>query len=285
MDDGQCRRDEGQRRRDDRSRYRHEVGRQAHEVQLTERCQEHRKDRELCPDRDTQQRRQPPRHTCRESIPDHRREQQHAGGRGRREHEAERAGEAGIEQDQQQHGHRQRVPSITDVTPGGRQEEHERHRTRSQDARLEAREEREPGHDAGDRHAPHRCGQAEQSDHRHDPADDDRDVRTGDRRQVGQARGLHGGQVGGRQQPRVPGHEADEQTSRPLIEVTGGGLPHPGPEPLRTTGRAAAGPEHLVSIQVEEDTSMLLGEPGPVALSGEWARARRGPPSVAERGR
>ncbi len=127
VDDRQSRRDEGDRRRHDRRRHRHQVGREADEVEFAEGGQQHREHGELGSDRHPDQRRDPPRHARRQAIPDHRGQQQHAGGGGRGEHQADRAGQAGIEQDQQQHGHRQGVPGIADVAPGPRQEQHQDH--------------------------------------------------------------------------------------------------------------------------------------------------------------
>lgn len=284
VDDRQDRRDEGQRCRHDRRRYRHEVGGQAHEVELAEGGQEHGEHGELRADRDPDQRRHPPRHAIRHAVADHRGEQQHAGGRARGEDQAEGGGQAGIEQDQQQHGHRQGMTSVADLTPGAGQEEHQGHGARTQHARLEAREEGEPGHHHADRQPPRRGRQAEQPDNRQHPTDDDRHVRAGDGRQMRQARGLHGGAVRSGQQPRVPGHETDEESSRPLVEVAGGSPSHARPEPLRAPGGGTAGPEQLPRVEVEEHARVLLGEPGAVAPIGQRPCARRGPPPIAERG-
>jgi len=285
MDQGQHRPGEGQHGRDRSGRHRHDVGRDGRHRDLTERGEQQGNDRHLRADRDGDDVGQSSRQT-RETLPDERRDDEHPGRCGRGEQEPERPSETGIDQHQQQDGAGQCVTCISGDAARSDQQDQQRHAAGAQHAGLEPGEEGEPDHGERDRATtPHRR-EPQHRDDEQDAPDEDRDVRTGDRGQVGQSRGTHGLGIVVGQQACVAGHEANQQSTGAVRQVSGGCGPDPLADMFAGCGEVAGIAPRVPRHDVQKDRGVLAGKPASVAAIRERAgRDACIPPAPERRGR
>jgi hypothetical protein len=260
--------DEGQHGGDGSRRDGHQVRRDGSDRQLTEAHEEHRHDRDLGTDRDGGELSRPSREPRRQVGADTRgRHQYPRGGRGRQQ-QPEGSGQQRVDQHEHEHRAGERMTRIARDAPHRRREQQQGHRPRALHAGLEPRHEREPRHHQQDRDPTSSRADPGEREEPHDPTHHDRDVAPRHRREVREARHLHGLAVLRREQPRVAGHEPDQQATGPFVELAGGDVADPRPHVLARPGEASRRRDRLPGDDVQHDARVLPSQPPAVPAVG-----------------
>jgi hypothetical protein len=260
------------------------VGRDRGQRDLTEGEHEQGHDRQLRSDGDPRDLRQAPWEPV-EAVPHERCEDEHARRGARREQQSQGPGQHRVDEHEDQHRARERVPRVPWDAPGTGEEHDRPHRRGAQDGRLEAGEEGER-HEGGEQRPPPTSGaDPQQTTATDDPGRQDRRVRARHRGQVGQPRRLHGVGLVVRQPPGVAGHEPGEEPAHLVGQAGGRGHAHPFTRVLTGAGERPRSAQAFPPVRVQDDGGVLPGEPPAVAPLGD--RPRRGSrlPPLPERRR
>ena len=261
----------------------HDVRDDGHEADLAREGRDHRRAHQLGGEWDGDRLRGPPGHPDPELVAEHRRQEQDAGRRQHRQHEAERQRQPGVDQQQRQRGHAERPDPLAPAVDAHPDQGHRAHRGGADDTRLGAGHEHEPDDTQRAHHQqsagpdPGPPGQHQQR------TDDEREVRAGHRRQVGQSAGPEVLDNRRRHLPVVPDDQSRDQRAR-LRTAARQRAPDPRPDRLRpiehlTGGRddhgGAAGRQHRRRRQV-------IGGSQPAGPLDRLAERQRGPGLVPD---
>jgi hypothetical protein len=237
------------------------------EPDLAEGAQQQRHHRHLRPQGDGQQVGDPTRQPAHpgQTLAHLRRDDEHTGGRHGRQQQPQRAGQQRVDQDQQQHGTRQRVPGIAGHPTGEGQHHEQRHRPGTEHARLEPGEVGEGADRDQDRPTSSARPEPDQRAQGQHAGHDEGGVGARHRREVGQARGPHGRGVAVRQQPGVADHEPDQQAADRLRGACGRGGPDALADTLAGACEHARVADALPRDGVQQRPDVAAGQPPAVA--------------------
>ena len=268
VDDGDDRRRDRDHRRCGRRRDRDQVGRDRRERHLADPQEQHRRDRDLRPDRHGDHARERSRPPV-EAASHQRRHQQHPGGGGRGQQQAEGAGQRRVDRQQHQQGDPEAVERVGADTTDLRDDDGAGHHRRPQDGRLGSGQQHEPPDAGAQQHPPTASPEAGHPGDEDESSDDDGHVRPGHGDQVGQPDGGHAVLGGRRQQPGVARDQPHGEPRSVAVEAPAGSVPHACPDVLGR-GEQPTGPradrDRRHGVDGRDDVSTLQVPLEPVGL-------------------